>query len=157
VLIVEDELLIAMSIKSALGDAGFPVMGPAVTYESAMSLAAGRRPDIALVNIDLRSERDGSVLARHLMEQFATPSIYISGAAVRVAANQDFAWGSVAKPYDVEAIVETVRVVTSMLAGREPGRLPDALTLFPSAVIRPVGDTADVGLGRARGEDEVLV
>ena len=59
VLIVEDELVIAMSIKDALGDAGYPVLGPAVTYESAMSLAGAQRPDIALVNIDLQSDRDG--------------------------------------------------------------------------------------------------
>ena len=136
VLIVEDELLIAMSIKEALGDAGYPVLGPAVTYESAMSLAGAQRPDIALVNIDLRSDRDGGVLALHLMEQFATPSIYISGAAARVAANQAFAWGSVAKPYHVETIVETVEVVASLLAGREPVHIPDGLTLFQSAGVR---------------------
>jgi DNA-binding response OmpR family regulator len=157
VLIVEDELLIAMSIKNALGDAGFPVLGPAVTYEGAMSFAGERRPDIALVNIDLRSERDGGVVALHLMEQFATPSIYISGAAWRVAANQDCAWGSVAKPYDVETIVETVRVVARLLSGREPGSLPDGLTLFQSAVVQPQSGAAGVGLEGPHGEDDVLV
>jgi CheY-like chemotaxis protein len=147
VLIVEDELLIAMSIKDALGDAGYPVLGPAVTYEGAMSLAGAQRPDIALVNIDLRSERDGGVVARHLMEQFATPSIYISGAAARVAANQEFAWGSVAKPYHVETIVETVEVVASLLGGCEPVHIPDGLTLFQSAGVRPQRGAAGVGAG----------
>jgi hypothetical protein len=146
-----------MSIKNALGDAGFPVLGPAVTYEGAMSFAGERRPDIALVNIDLRSERDGGVVALHLMEQFATPSIYISGAAWRVAANQDCAWGSVAKPYDVETIVETVRVVARLLSGREPGSLPDGLTLFQSAVVQPQSGAAGVGLEGPHGEDDVLV
>ena len=144
VLIVEDELLIAMSIKDALG---YPVLGPAVTYESAMNLAGAQRPDIALVNIDLQSDRDGGFLALHLMEQFATPSIYISGAAARVAANQDVAWGSVAKPYRVETIVETVEVVASLLGGREPVHIPDGLTLFQSAGVRPQRGRAGVGPG----------
>jgi len=145
VLIVEDELLIAMSIKNALGDAGYPVLGPAVTYESAMSLASAQRPDIALVNIDLQSDRDGGVLALHLMEQFSTPSIYISGAAARVAANQDVAWGSVAKPYHDETIVEAVRVVASLLAGRAPIHIPDGLTLFQSAGVPSQRGAAGVG------------
>ena len=78
---------------------------------------------------------------------------------MRVAANQDFAWGSVAKPYDVETIVETVRVVASLLAGREPGSLPDGLTLFQSAGVRPQRDAAGVGPGASapQGEDDVLV
>lgn len=147
VLIVEDELIIAMSIKDALGDAGYPVLGPAVTYEGAMSLAGAQRPDIALVNIDLRSERDGGVVARHLMAQFATPSIFISGAAVRVAANQDVAWGSVAKPYRVETIVETIEVVASLLGGCEPVHIPDGLTLFQSAGVRPQRGAPGVGPG----------
>ena len=76
---------------------------------------------------------------------------------MRVAANQDFAWGSVAKPYDVETIVETVRVVASLLAGREPGSLPDGLTLFQSAVVQPQSGAAGVGLGGPHSEDDVLV
>ena len=53
ILVVEDEALIAMDIQSLLENAGYTVMGPARTTQSALSLMDGGVPDLALLDINL--------------------------------------------------------------------------------------------------------
>ena len=49
VLVVEDEMLVAMSIEDTLLDAGFLVIGPAFTLQSALKLVAEQQFDAAVL------------------------------------------------------------------------------------------------------------
>lgn len=53
VLIVEDELLIALSIADILDEAGFETVGPAGTVREAVALAQSEALDAALLDIEL--------------------------------------------------------------------------------------------------------
>lgn len=64
ILIVEDELLIALSLRKVLEGAGYVCISPAVNYETAVALAFERRPDIILMDIKLRGEKTGIDAAR---------------------------------------------------------------------------------------------
>ena len=57
VLVVEDEILIAMELELVLTEAGFGVIGPAPAVAVALALLAGRRPDAAVLDVNLRGER----------------------------------------------------------------------------------------------------
>ena len=56
VLIVEDELLIAMDLERTLGRHGYRVLGPATTVAAALRLLDGETPDAALLDVNLRGE-----------------------------------------------------------------------------------------------------
>ncbi len=56
VLIVEDEPLIALELETILQEAGLRVMGPAATLRIAFQLLDHRRPDAAVLDINLRGE-----------------------------------------------------------------------------------------------------
>jgi CheY-like chemotaxis protein len=56
VLVVEDELLIAMDLKRLLGRHGFRVLGPAATVAGALLLLDGATPDVGLLDVNLRGE-----------------------------------------------------------------------------------------------------
>ena len=71
VLIVEDEVLVALTLQVALERAGHQVVGPAFSAGEALQLAEAEQPDPALVNLDLRSEIDGIAVARLLRERYA--------------------------------------------------------------------------------------
>jgi two-component system, response regulator PdtaR len=56
VLVVEDELLIAMDLELLLQRNGWRVLGPAATVTEALWLLQGATPDVALLDINLRGE-----------------------------------------------------------------------------------------------------
>ena len=66
VLVVEDEFLIAMELERVLGRDGWRVLGPAPTVGEALRLldGGGARPDVALLDANLRGEMVTPVAAR---------------------------------------------------------------------------------------------
>lgn len=57
VLVVEDEFFIAMELESVLTGAGYRVLGPAATVRAALGLLADHRPDAAVLDVNLGSDR----------------------------------------------------------------------------------------------------
>lgn len=64
VLVVEDEFLIAMDLRSLLVESGFSVLGPAGTVADALELLEGETPDIALLDVNIGDERVTPVAVR---------------------------------------------------------------------------------------------
>ncbi len=56
VLVVEDEFLIALDLELLLREHGWRVLGPAGTVAEALRLLADERPDVALLDLNLRGE-----------------------------------------------------------------------------------------------------
>jgi CheY-like chemotaxis protein len=54
VLVVEDELLVAMGLEMVLTDAGCHVVGPIGRLDEAMAAAATEEVDVALLDVNLR-------------------------------------------------------------------------------------------------------
>lgn len=67
VLLVEDELLVAWDMEQMLTAAGVRVIGPAASVDSALALLKARKPDAAILDLDLRGELVTPV-ARRLRE-----------------------------------------------------------------------------------------
>jgi CheY-like chemotaxis protein len=59
VLVVEDEILVAMDANDRLGDLGYEVCGTAATAEDAIALAREQCPDLVLMDLNLGGPRDG--------------------------------------------------------------------------------------------------
>lgn len=59
ILIVEDESIIALDIQSSLINAGYKVVAIATCASEALNDAAYFKPDLVLMDIRLRGERDG--------------------------------------------------------------------------------------------------
>lgn len=54
ILLVEDDALIAMEMEERLADMGYAVLGPAATIEAAEQAIAKEKPDVALLDANLR-------------------------------------------------------------------------------------------------------
>ncbi|MGB7656373.1 MAG: response regulator [Novosphingobium sp.] len=67
VLVVDDEVLIALDVAMTLEDAGYRVLGPALTLEAAMDLIEREKPDAAVLDINIGS-RTVWPLAKRLSE-----------------------------------------------------------------------------------------
>ncbi|MBL8152286.1 MAG: response regulator, partial [Blastocatellia bacterium] len=78
VLIVEDESIIAESLKRRLSKFGYEVVGIAMTGEEAIEMAAEKHPDLILMDIQLRGKMDGVEAANHIYSTFKIPVIFIT-------------------------------------------------------------------------------
>ncbi len=81
ILIVEDEVIIAMGIEMELKQAGYEVCqrGPVATGEEAIIIAQHESPDIILMDIGLAGEIDGIEAAQEIQACTAIPIIFMSG------------------------------------------------------------------------------
>lgn len=132
VLIVEDDTLVAIHLAQELTAAGHTVVGPTAHSGTAIELALGHRPALALVDITPERPRDGVLLARTL-QQLGIPSVFLSAQHNVARANSDAALGLIAKPYALQSIRESLQIVEAMLAGHAPPKDTGALELFPTS------------------------
>jgi DNA-binding response OmpR family regulator len=77
ILVVEDDVLIAMELEERLGEMGYEVLGPAHTLEAAAEQIAAQRPDAALLDANLNG-RSSVELGAALAEQ-GVPVAFCTG------------------------------------------------------------------------------
>lgn len=79
ILIVDDEVLIADYVAMAAEKLGFRVVGVASSFDEALQLADPIGPEIAVVDVNLGTGRDGVDLALRLQALHGTRIMFISG------------------------------------------------------------------------------
>jgi CheY-like chemotaxis protein len=107
VLVVEDEAVVALFLADVLAELNYEVCGVAPTGREALTLAAERRPDIAMVDLRLKGDLDGLDTARKLNDEFNIRSVLLSGdpEALRSAASRGVSpIGILNKPYTPEQL-----------------------------------------------------
>lgn len=78
VLIVEDEPLIAKDLSFILEDIGIKEIQMALSYEDAIQCLESQPFDLALLDVNISSEKDGVDLAHYINEHFQIPFIFIT-------------------------------------------------------------------------------
>ncbi|MEO8146893.1 MAG: response regulator [Bacteroidia bacterium] len=76
--IVEDEILIAEKIKSNLLSIGYMVCKPALNYTLALEMIEKDKPDMLLIDINLKDNKDGIDLAEKINESYHLPFIFLT-------------------------------------------------------------------------------
>jgi DNA-binding NarL/FixJ family response regulator len=111
VLIVEDEWLQAESLEALLAPRGHMVCGSASTGEEAIELARSRRPDVVLMDIQLRGLIDGVEAAAQIQAACSCALVFVT--AYEDPKNLErmrrlAPAAIVAKPADSNAILEAI-------------------------------------------------
>jgi CheY-like chemotaxis protein len=78
VLIVEDELLIAMLVEQMAEDLGYTVVGPALTVDEALSFVAREELDCAVLDMNLGHGVSSAPIAEALRAK-GVPFLFASG------------------------------------------------------------------------------
>ncbi len=81
ILIVEDERLVAEDIKGSLEDLGYNVTGITDSGEEAIKKAEEHEPDLVLMDIVLKGDKDGVEAADKIKSEFDIPVIYLTAYA----------------------------------------------------------------------------
>ncbi|ATC65036.1 hypothetical protein CMV30_14300 [Nibricoccus aquaticus] len=80
-LLVEDELLVAMDLRRRLESAGYTVLGVAMSGEDALTQARRLKPGLVLMDIHLQGDMDGIDTASRLLAELDLPIVFLTGNA----------------------------------------------------------------------------
>lgn len=126
ILIVEDQPDIATEIAQHLQEAGYEVIGPAATYDAAVSLFLQQKPDLALLDIELSGAKTGIDLAEYINAAGRIPFVFLSNfteSPVRERAEATRPADYLAKPFFIRKLDFTLSRVWEkyqQLAAVEP-------------------------------------
>lgn len=113
ILIVEDELIAAESLKIDLEKLGYEVMGIVTSGEKAINKVRQTNPDLILMDIMIKGEIDGIVTAEKIREKYHIPIIYLTAYADKNTvkrAESTQAYGYLVKPYKLIDISTTIQM-----------------------------------------------
>nr|WP_246179660.1 response regulator [Microvirga thermotolerans] len=130
ILIVEDEILIALELESLLQDVGHDVVGIAASSADALRLARDLKPDLAFVDIHLADGPTGVDVARHLAARLDVAVLFMTANAKRIPEDFAGALGVIAKPYTERGVREALAYVLADRSRGAPSRAPVAFVSF---------------------------
>ncbi len=121
ILVVEDEGIVARDLSQRLTHLGYRVPAISMTGEDALKQAATLRPDLVLMDINLRGGIDGVETASRLRQKHNLPVIYLtaySDSSTLDRAKQTEPYGFLLKPF-VEPELHAAIEVALFKHGRE--------------------------------------
>lgn len=114
IIVVEDELLIAMDIKGVLAEEGYNAIINVTSVEQAVVVIEENNPILVLIDINLKQDKDGVALGKYLLEKDEIPYIYITSYADSMTLDRvknTRPYGYIVKPFKSIDIKTTVAIV----------------------------------------------
>ena len=113
VMIVEDEMILALDLEDMLLDAGYTVVGQASDMPEALAIAEGVKGgiDVAIMDINLARGSNGVETAAALRKLWNIPSLFVSGNLDERTRQMAMEWqpiGFVGKPYSEREVLTVI-------------------------------------------------
>lgn len=138
ILVVDDERSTLQLLRTILSSQGWEIE-TAMTPERASELTLQNKFDLVISDINLQSAQTGIDLLRLLRD--TSPVILITGAGTlenAIAASREGAWDIIAKPFNIDSVIATVRrVLAESPFNNNPDTAPEnsEITLAESGLL----------------------
>jgi YesN/AraC family two-component response regulator len=112
IMIVEDEVLVAMSLRLDLVDFGYDVAELCSTGEMALATVEQVKPDLVLMDISLSGKLTGIETAKRMKDLLDIPIIFLSGYSDQEMQKEALSidqTGYFLKPFNVEELQKTLQ------------------------------------------------
>ena len=106
IMVVEDEVLIAMVIEAALEDQGCIVVGPFGRLQEAMFAAQTECFDAAIMDVNLAGERIFPLA--EILSDRAVPFLLLSGYGERALPDDRQHWKLQSKPFEMARVIASI-------------------------------------------------
>ncbi|MDP3465182.1 MAG: EAL domain-containing protein [Sulfuricurvum sp.] len=113
ILIVEDEGIVALDLQDRLEYLGYEVCDIADTAKNALKMAAKHSPDLVLMDIVLKGERDGISAARQIHDLFGIPVVFLTAYAdekTLARAKLSNPHGYIVKPFNAQMLRSNIEM-----------------------------------------------
>jgi CheY-like chemotaxis protein len=109
VMIIEDESIIAMHLRSIVASLGHEVAGVVRTHQEAVRLAGETMPDLILADINLADGSSGIEAVKEILEEQSVPVIFITAYPERLLTGErpEPAY-LITKPFEPETVAATI-------------------------------------------------
>lgn len=114
ILIVEDEPILAISLKLFLEQRGLNVIDIADKGKKAIDIAVDEKPDLILMDIFLQNHIDGIEVSHIILDKFLTNIIFITASTDQETLNRikDVNhYAVVHKPYNFERVIALINEI----------------------------------------------
>lgn len=78
ILVAEDEFIIAKALEESLTEMGYDVVDAVATGEQAVEVAVRLKPDVVLMDIQLKGSMDGIQAAQRIQNALGIPVVYLT-------------------------------------------------------------------------------
>lgn len=122
VLIVEDELIIANDLKDILEDNGYEVGRIAKSYREGVDELEKDRPDIALLDINIKGAKDGIELAAEIRSKYAIPFVFISShtdQSTLARVKEIHPYGFLVKPFEEDDVLVAIELALNNFSSEQ--------------------------------------
>lgn len=111
VLIAEDEAIVALELEDRFLSMGWESVGITARGEEAIHLAEVKKPDLIIMDINLKGEINGIRAAETIYRQHSIPSLYVTASAlseIKKRMTPPYFFPVIIKPFDDEVFVKAV-------------------------------------------------
>jgi len=116
ILIVEDNAIIATDLQILLEEMGYVVVGQAVSYEEAIPILTSEDIDLALLDINLDTEKTGIDIGRYIRANLNIPFVFVTSNSDKPTidkAKEVKPNGYLVKPYEKSDLYTTIEITLS--------------------------------------------
>jgi two-component system, cell cycle sensor histidine kinase and response regulator CckA len=141
ILVVEDERIVARSLRKQLSALGYEVVGSVSSGEEAIGQAGGLQPDLVLMDINLEGNMDGVEAAAIIRNRFQLPVVFLtaySNKEILTRAKVTEPFGYILKPYEDREL--HVVIETALYKHRMEQRQRERERWF-AATLKSIGDS----------------
>jgi DNA-binding NarL/FixJ family response regulator len=127
ILIVEDEPLIASDIHFTVSEAGYFVIGIAHTSLKAMDMISNRNPDLVLLDISIKGDKNGIDIGEKLKNDYKIPFIYVTSFADKSTlekAKATLPYGYIIKPFKDKDIPTAIEMAMFRYSSEQQAKFP---------------------------------
>lgn len=111
ILVIEDEMMVAMGLEMALMEAGYEVVGPFGRLDQALEAARNGQMDLALLDVNVRG--DAIFPVAEILTARGIPFAFLTGYG-RETLPVEFKAGRVlSKPFQAERLLATIKSMSS--------------------------------------------
>ena len=110
ILIVEDEMLIAMLLEDMIADLGHEIVGPFHSLETGLAAVADANYDIAILDMNLGSK--SSIPIAEELQRRGVPFAFATGHSREHLDPRFFDAHVIAKPFDERSLEAAIRALT---------------------------------------------
>lgn len=113
ILIVEDEPIISDDIESTLTTNDYDIAGKAYSSTMALDMLINRSPDLVLLDIAIKGDKDGIDVAAIIREKYHIPFIYLTSFSDKITlerAKPTMPYGYIIKPFKDRDIITSIEL-----------------------------------------------
>jgi two-component system, LytTR family, response regulator LytT len=144
ILILEDDPLIAESIRMNLTELGYVVLEPASNKEEAIALLQSETPDFAILDINIEGRQEGIELGEFIDKNICIPFVYLTGNADKDSidkASKTHPQSYLIKPFSTNDLYSAIQIAIANFKRKDKSsKTLEEINVLPGSIFIKVGN-----------------